>query len=32
MRRIPMISGDEFDAMTRFRHYRKWHAGQRATI
>lgn len=32
MRRIPMIIGDEFDALTSFRHYRLWHAGQRAKI
>lgn len=32
MKRIPMISGDEYDCFTSWRRYRCWHAGQRAKI
>jgi chloramphenicol 3-O-phosphotransferase len=31
-RRIPMISGDEWDALTRWRQYRRWPAGVRAKV
>lgn len=30
--RAPMKSGDEYDALTRFRKYRIWRAGDRAGI
>jgi hypothetical protein len=30
--RIPFKSGDEQDALTKWRHMLYWHAGQRASI
>ena len=32
MKRIPMISGDEYDALTKWHHVLKWHAGERKRI
>jgi hypothetical protein len=32
MTRIPFGSGDEQDALTKWRHMLYWHAGQRASI
>jgi hypothetical protein len=29
-REVPMIDGDEYDALTRWRRYRRWRAGMRA--
>ena len=31
-KRIKMISGDEFDALTRWKKYLKWRAGERKRI
>lgn len=31
-RRIPMTNGDEFDALTRWRHRLHWKPGERSTI
>ena len=31
-RRIPLKTGDEFDAITRHRHRHYWRAGERARI
>jgi len=31
-KRIPMISGDEVDALTRWRKYLKWRAGERKRV
>ena len=31
-RRIPLRNGDEFDAITRWRRYLYWRAGERARI
>lgn len=29
---VPMASGDEYDALTKWRHYLHWHPGQRRRI
>ena len=31
-RRIPMIDGDEYDALTPWRKYTRWRAGERRRI
>lgn len=32
MKRIPMKTGDEYDALTRWRKYLNWRAGERKKI
>ena len=32
MKRMPMKTGDEYDALTRFKKFLKWRSGQRKTI
>jgi hypothetical protein len=31
-RRVKLIDGDEYDALTRWRHLRFWHPGQRRSV